>query len=74
MCCYQADFHVILALSFEKREDLINATTGDGEWMDLDEVEQAAFNTLPPGEEGLLQSHEGGEAEIIQTLFEVPRR
>lgn len=47
--------------------------TGDGsdsDWNDDNtmDTEEPGFNTLPPGEEGLLQSHAGGEA-IFQQMW-----
>ncbi|KAJ6533368.1 hypothetical protein B0H10DRAFT_2265166 [Mycena sp. CBHHK59/15] len=38
-------------------------------WQDVDSDEDAAFQTLPPGEEGLYHSHEGKEA-IFTQIFE----
>ncbi|KAJ6609004.1 hypothetical protein B0H10DRAFT_2166451 [Mycena sp. CBHHK59/15] len=41
--------------------DAPDAYPADG-WQDIDSDEEAAFNTLPPGEEGLYHSHAGKEA------------
>ena len=38
----------------------------DEEWED----DVAALNTLPPGEEGMFLSHEGGEEAFCRNLFE----
>jgi hypothetical protein len=36
-----------------------------------DEEVEAAFGTLPPGEEGILQSHEGGEAMLDNIMSDI---
>ena len=38
----------------------------DEEWED----DVAALNTLPPGEEAMFLSHEGGDAALCHQLFE----
>ncbi|KAJ6620822.1 hypothetical protein B0H10DRAFT_2215803 [Mycena sp. CBHHK59/15] len=64
----------ITALSFLQREQLFgqgdydvpmpdapDTYPADG-WQDIDSDKEAAFHTLPPGEEGLYHSHAGKEA------------
>lgn len=60
-------------MSFQEREETIAAGGGaqDPDWEDEDE-DMSGFNQLPPGEEGILQSHEGGEEELSRTIFELP--
>ena len=62
-----------LALSFKERQEFLEQARRDdkedGDWMDVDADEAAAFATLPPGEEGFFQSHAGGEEELCRNLF-----
>lgn len=64
------------ALSFANREDLIfdsmdvdnpEVTPVDDEWEDED-LENAGLYTLPPGEEGIVHSHAGGESIFQQVV------
>lgn len=41
--------------------------TGD---MDMDSAMDSAFNTLPPGEEGLFLSHAGSEEDILRDIID----
>ncbi|KAJ6607593.1 hypothetical protein B0H10DRAFT_2439509 [Mycena sp. CBHHK59/15] len=70
----------ITALSFLQRQELFRTGDYDIEmpdaddypadgWKDIDNDEEAALGTLPPGEEGLYHSHEGKEA-IFTQIFE----
>ena len=70
-----------LALSFATREELLTDAmdldnmAADGQydgWEDAD-VEEAAVisNTLPPGEEGILHSHTGGESIFQQIMDDI---
>lgn len=64
-------------LSFANQEELIldsmdvdnqEDTPVHDEWEDID-VENAGLYTLPPGEEGILRSHAGGES-VFQQIVE----
>ncbi|KAJ6570302.1 hypothetical protein DFH09DRAFT_917277 [Mycena vulgaris] len=74
-------FNVEIALSFTQREELFghglydidmpdapDYYAADG-WKDADSDEEDAFQTLPPGEEGLHHSHAGKEA-IFHQIFD----
>jgi hypothetical protein len=61
----QTDYHIILAMSYDDRDTV--------ETMDLDggvsgDV-SAVSHTVPPGEEGMDVSHEGGEDEVHGNLI-----
>jgi hypothetical protein len=53
------------ALSFASREEFIDSmdvdAPGQEDWEDIP-AENAGLYTLPPGEEGMLHSHAGGES------------
>ena len=64
-----ADMNTLLAgLSFEDRQMILDydRSQEDAEWED----DVAALNTLPPGEEAMFLSHEGGDEALCRTLFE----
>ncbi|KAJ7175613.1 hypothetical protein C8R46DRAFT_1030650 [Mycena filopes] len=67
----------IAALSFTQREALLGHGDHDiempdapdffsADWQDLDSEDEAALQTLPPGEEGYLHSHAGKEETFHQ--------
>ncbi|PIL29409.1 hypothetical protein GSI_09461 [Ganoderma sinense ZZ0214-1] len=63
-------FDLLSGLSFADREAWADLN-GDEDHSD-DEFH--ALHTLPPGEEGMFLSHEGGEDELCQSLFEETKR
>ncbi|KAJ6568722.1 hypothetical protein B0H19DRAFT_1065531 [Mycena capillaripes] len=81
----QAELSQIAALNFEQRQELMEVDHGTEtqyQFMDIesninddDDYEdlEVAFGTFPPGEEGMLQSHAGGEA-VFQEMFDTFRR
>jgi hypothetical protein len=60
-----ADTH--MSPEYDASFDLGNADASDSDWADDGmDVDGDGFRTLPPGEEGLLQSHAGGEAVFLK--------
>lgn len=53
-------------MTFEDRQAWVDLNGGDCS----DDEEYRAMHTAPPGEEGMLLSHEGGEDELCRSLFE----
>ena len=58
-------------MSFEDRE----------KWAELskaldhpDDEDYHAMHTIPPGEEAMFLSHEGGDDELCQAIFDEPKR
>ncbi len=56
-------YRVRLGLSYEQREEY---ATNDNSAMDIDSLD---LNPIPPGEEGILTSHAGGEEQLCRELF-----
>ncbi len=57
--------HGCIGMSFEARDEV----------MAVDDIEYNAdrddgWYTLPPGEEGMFLSHEGGEDELCKAIFD----
>lgn len=50
-----------IGLSFEDRQDAMACDSLDDQ--------DFAMHTLPPGEEGMFLSHEGGEDELCKAIF-----
>jgi hypothetical protein len=73
-CCSNLNYCLLSkALSFASREEFIDNmdvdnAPGQEDWEDIP-AENAGLYTLPPGEEGMLHSHAGGES-IFQQIIE----
>ena len=60
--------NVLIALSFQERQDLLVYHENDVDMSDPVWVDEDAFVQPPPGEEGFFSSHAGGEVQL-QDLF-----
>ena len=54
-------------MTFEDRQAWAEINEGD-----YSDEELQAMQTIPPGEEAMFLSHEGGEDELCHILFEEP--
>lgn len=70
------NLYIFTVLSFTQREHLLVNQDGDGDVMmdmgndgDWEDEVQDGLRQLPPGEEGFLQSHAGGEA-VLQAIMD----
>ncbi|TFK59155.1 hypothetical protein BDN72DRAFT_906109 [Pluteus cervinus] len=61
----------ISELSFVQRDELLPQGGDSTPFPGDDQDNDAAFHTFPPGEEGFLQSHAGGEAIFQKILMDV---
>jgi hypothetical protein len=62
---------MLIALSFQERQDLLifhenDVDMSDPAWVD----EGQAFFQPPPGEEGFFSSHAGGEVQLQDLLLD----